>query len=61
MVGSRITVNALVVKTSEVMPMIDLACYICENCQWECYKKVSSKIFNPPIECNSKTCHDNRT
>ena len=31
-VGSRINVKALVVKTSEVMPMIDLACYICENC-----------------------------
>ena len=59
-IGHLINVRATVVKVSEVQPLMDLACYICENCQWECYKKVNSRYFDPPIECNSQTCKDNR-
>lgn len=59
-IGSLVNVKATVVKVTEVQPLIDLACYICEQCACESYVKVNSKQFTPPSECNSEKCRTNK-
>ena len=59
-IGSLVNVKATVVKVTEVQPLIDLACYICEQCACESYVKVNSRQFTPPSECNSEKCKTNR-
>ena len=60
MIGSMVNVKAIVVKVSEVSPLMDLACYICEQCACESYLKVNSTQFTPPTECNSEKCRTNK-
>lgn len=60
MIGSMVNIKAIVVKSSEVSPLMDLACYICEQCACESYVKVNSSQFVPPTECNSEKCRTNK-
>lgn len=60
MIGSLVNIKAIVVRTTEVSPLMDLACYICEHCSCESYVKVNSSQFTPPSECNSDKCRINK-
>lgn len=38
--GSMITVKAIVVRVSDVKPMITVATYVCDTCGFEIYQTV---------------------
>lgn len=58
-IGSLVETRAMVVRVSEVKPVIKIACYLCEVCGFEIYQKVNSKDYTPIVECPSSTCKHN--
>ena len=58
-IGSLVTFRAIVTKTTEVRPSIEVACYSCEACGCEVYQIVTEKDFTPLSECASNTCRKN--
>ena len=44
--GSMITVKAIVVRVSDVKPMITVATYVCDTCGFEIYQTVYKQIYN---------------
>ena len=58
-IGSLIETRAMVVRVSEVKPVIKVACYLCETCGYEIYQKVNSKDYNPVVECPAEICKNN--
>lgn len=56
-----VTVKAIVVKVSDVKPMITVATYVCDACGFEIYQTVNSKTYNPLTECTSDICKTNQT
>jgi DNA replication licensing factor MCM7 len=60
-VGSVVSINAIVVKVSDVKPFIKVASYACDICGHELYQVISSSIYMPLVDCNSATCKNNQT
>lgn len=60
-IGKLININAIVVKVSEVSPLMDTVSYVCEKCHAEIHRKINSESFDPPRECMSKICRDNKS
>jgi DNA replicative helicase MCM subunit Mcm2 (Cdc46/Mcm family) len=54
-----VTVRGVVAKSSEVTPVIEVASFICESCMTEILVRASSEL-EPPKECRSKKCLDNK-
>ena len=46
-IGSLATIKAIVVRVTDVKPMMQVACYICDTCGSEIYQSVTSKSFTP--------------
>lgn len=59
LIGSLVEVRAMVVRVTEVKPLISIACYLCETCGVEIYQQVNRRIYTPNIECPSKVCQTN--
>ncbi|CAK79994.1 unnamed protein product (macronuclear) [Paramecium tetraurelia] len=60
LIGSLITIKAMVVRTSEVRPQIIVACFSCDACGYENYQTVHGKTFTPMLDCASDKCRDNK-
>lgn len=60
-IGGLIQTRAMVVRVSEVKPLINIACYICEMCNFEVYQKVHSQNYTPIVECPSPICKNNNS
>lgn len=60
-IGSMVTIKAIVVRVSDVKPMITVATYVCDACGFEIYQTVTNKIYTPLIECTSQICQTNQT
>lgn len=60
LIGSLVECKAIVVRASEVKPLIVMATYSCDACGCEIYKPVVSKEFNPPVNCESMLCKTNK-
>lgn len=58
-IGSLVQTKGLVVRVSDVKPLISVACYICEICGFELYQQVHGKNYNPIVECVSTICRSN--
>jgi DNA replication licensing factor MCM7 len=61
MIGSLVNVRAIVVRITEVKPLIQVACYVCESCGCEIYQSVQRRIYTPTIECPSNICKTNNS
>lgn len=61
LMGSLIACNAIVVRTSDVKPMLVMATYTCEVCGCENYQSVTSKEFNPLVNCTSRKCKESKS
>ena len=61
LIGSLVNVRAMVVRVSEVKPLIKVACYICESCGCEIYQMVNRRIYTPNLECPSNICSTNNS
>ena len=56
-----ITIKAIVVRVSDVKPMITVATYICDACGFEIYQTVTNRVYTPLIACTSDLCRTNQT
>ena len=60
-IGSLISVNAIVVRTTDVKPFLKVACYACDICGFEAYQFISSRVFIPMVDCPSLKCKNNQS
>ena len=60
-IGSLVTLRGIVTRASDVKPCIMVAVYACDSCGYEVYQPVTSKEFNPKIDCDSPKCVANNT
>ena len=58
-IGSLVTVKGIITRASDVKPCMKVAVFACDACGFEVYQVVSSKEFNPQIECPSIKCTKN--
>lgn len=59
MIGNLVNVRAMVVRVSEVKPLINVASYICEECGYEMYQPVHGRQYTPLVDCISPKCLQN--
>lgn len=60
-IGGMVETKAMVVRVSEVKPLINVACYLCEICGYEIYQKIHAQNYTPIVECPSKVCMNNNS
>lgn len=56
-----VTVKSIVVRVSDVKPMITVATYVCDACGFEIYQTITNKTYNPLLACTSEICRTNQT
>jgi DNA replication licensing factor MCM7 len=58
--GRLITVRGIVTRVSEVKPLLLVNAYTCDVCGSETFQDISSKSFQPIIDCqNENECKKN--
>jgi len=55
-IGKLITVKGIVIRISEVKPLLSVCTYTCSQCHLELYQTVMSKTYMPIINCTSMEC-----
>ncbi|KAI6244186.1 DNA replication licensing factor MCM7 [Aphelenchoides fujianensis] len=53
-VGQLISMRGVVIRATDVKPVISVATYTCDTCGSETYQVVSTRHFQPVIDCPSK-------
>lgn len=61
LIGSLVEVRAIVVRVTDVKPLLHIACYVCESCGFEIYQQVNRKVYTPVIDCPSNVCQTNNS
>ena len=59
-IGRIVTIRGIVTRVAEVLPRIVVACYMCQNCGYECYESVNARDFTPKTDCPIKKCSVNK-
>lgn len=59
-VGSLVQLDCLVVRVGPVKPRVEVVTYHCEDCGAENFQIVEGDTFNPPSECASARCQQNK-
>ncbi|KAK7601726.1 hypothetical protein V9T40_009167 [Parthenolecanium corni] len=60
-IGKLVTVRGVVMRCTEVKPMITIATYCCSVCGSETYQPVTSFSFKPIVMCPSQDCQQNKS
>lgn len=60
-IGKLVTVRGIVTRTTEVMPLVVVATYTCDQCGAETYQPVQSMSFMPQQSCPSDDCRVNKS
>ncbi|XP_062083590.1 DNA replication licensing factor MCM7 [Humulus lupulus] len=60
-IGQLVKISGIVIRCSDVKPLMQVAVYTCEECGFEIYQEVTARIFMPIFQCPSKRCDINRT
>lgn len=60
-IGSLVAVKCIVVRISDVKPLLQIACYVCDACGHEIYQTVTSEFYTPLADCASNSCIANKT
>eukprot|EP01126_Amoeba_proteus_P024530 TRINITY_DN2469_c0_g4_i11.p1 TRINITY_DN2469_c0_g4~~TRINITY_DN2469_c0_g4_i11.p1 ORF type:complete len:507 (-),score=64.90 TRINITY_DN2469_c0_g4_i11:367-1887(-) len=58
-IGHLVTIKGIVIRVTEVKPLMTLCTYTCTKCSSEVFQKVTSKTFLPLSTCTSKECQKN--
>lgn len=58
-IGHFIDLTGIVTRVTDIMAMIEVAAYVCEECGNELYQTVHTNSFAPLIECVSERCKRN--
>ncbi|CAK8686982.1 DNA replication licensing factor mcm7-like [Clavelina lepadiformis] len=60
-IGKLTVVRGIVIRATEVKPMMSVATYTCDRCGGETYQPISSPVFMPLEMCPSEECQTNRS
>lgn len=60
-IGKLSTVRGIVIRATEVKPMMSVATYTCDKCGGETYQPINSPSFMPLLLCPSEECQTNRS
>lgn len=60
-IGALVSVKGIVTRATDVMPKVQVACYICSTCGYESYQEVNSRQYTPLTVCPSVECKTNQT
>jgi len=60
-IGALVSINAIVVRTTDVKPYLKVACYSCAICGFEVYQVISGRTYMPLVDCPSQVCRNNQT
>lgn len=60
-IGKLTNVRGIVIRATEVKPMMSVATYTCDKCGVETYQPISSPSFNPLTMCASDECKTNKS
>jgi len=61
LIGSTVTIKAIVVRVTEIKPFLKVASYSCDVCGNEVYQTISDRVFLPLVDCPSTKCKNNQT
>ena len=57
--GHLVQVQAIVLRATDVKPLLEVASSSCDKCGWETYQEVKARAFMPVSLCPSKECEAN--
>ena len=60
-IGKLVHVKGVVIRATEVKPMLQVATYTCDRCGAETYQPISSSSFMPIEMCQSQDCQTNKS
>ncbi|XP_039249876.2 DNA replication licensing factor mcm7-like [Styela clava] len=60
-IGKLTVVRGIVIRATEVKPMMSVATYTCDRCGGETYQPIASPSFMPLLLCPSEECQTNRS
>jgi|LauGreDrversion4_2_1035121.scaffolds.fasta_scaffold169284_2 DNA replication licensing factor MCM7 len=60
-IGSLISIQAVVVRSTDVKPFLKVACYACDVCGFEIYQLIDSRDYMPLVDCPSLKCKTNQS
>ncbi|CAD5234516.1 unnamed protein product [Bursaphelenchus xylophilus] len=55
-VGKLVVMKGVVIRVSDVKPSVSVITYSCDTCGSELYQTVTTRAFQPLINCQSKDC-----
>ncbi|ETN86503.1 hypothetical protein RB195_015741 [Necator americanus] len=59
-VGKLVTVSGIVIRATEVKPIVEVMTYACDTCGAEVYQPVNGPSFMPAVNCPSKECVESK-
>ncbi|KAK6027817.1 MCM2/3/5 family protein [Ostertagia ostertagi] len=59
-VGKLVTVTGVVIRATEVKPILEVMTYACDTCGAEVYQPVNGPSFMPAVNCPSKDCVESK-
>jgi DNA replication licensing factor MCM7 len=60
-IGSLVNVTGIVVRASDVKPLLRVQTYTCDKCHSEVFQEVSGQSYNPLVDCPAEPCKVNNT
>ena len=60
-IGKLVNVKGVVIRATEVKPLLQVATYTCDRCGAETYQPISSASFMPIEMCQSQDCQVNKS
>jgi len=60
-IGKLVNVKGVVIRATEVKPMLQVATYTCDRCGAETYQPINSPSFMPIEMCQSQDCQLNKS
>ncbi|XP_014213337.1 DNA replication licensing factor Mcm7 [Copidosoma floridanum] len=60
-IGQLVTIRGIVIRATEVKPLVIVATYTCDQCGAETYQSVSSMSYTPLQSCPSDDCRVNKS
>ena len=59
-IGHLVTFKGICTRVGDVKPLIEVACFTCDSCEYEVYQEVLGETFNPIGKCPSSYCNNRR-
>ncbi|KAK5986081.1 DNA replication licensing factor mcm7-A [Trichostrongylus colubriformis] len=59
-VGKLVTLTGIVIRATEVKPILEVMTYACDTCGAEVYQPVNGPSFMPAVNCPSKDCVESK-